>query len=151
MGTSNSIHLPQQAHCPCRHQDRPSSGPLHRKRFGCSNGPAMQPSRSKNKPTELGGLVAWNWLYSNLSPSSSKTCTIPWLTCSVVQGLHLQARIGATGYFDCSAKTGEGVLELAREITAQGIQYQNLTGDQSPLKGLWRKGTTWFKRRSNIS
>lgn len=40
------------------------------------------------------------------------------------QGKRIQDRLKAAEYFDCSARSGEGVLEVFREVAYQGLLRQ---------------------------
>ncbi|KAF4478244.1 Ras-like GTP-binding protein Rho1 [Colletotrichum fructicola Nara gc5] len=67
--------------------------------------------------------------------------------CSSREGFQIQERIGAVNYTDCSAKTGEGVEELMKEIIVQSLGYKQRMNSHGRMKNIWRRSMGWLSNK----
>ncbi|EQB55601.1 hypothetical protein CGLO_04467 [Colletotrichum gloeosporioides Cg-14] len=62
-------------------------------------------------------------------------------------GIQIQDRIRAVSYVDCSAKTGEGVDQLMREVVLFSMKHRERMAELGTVKSIWRKGMGWLRSK----
>lgn len=67
--------------------------------------------------------------------------------CNHREGIQIQERIGAVGYVDCSAKTGEGVDQLLGEVVVHSMKHRERMAELGRVKSMWRRSMGWLRSR----